>query len=145
MKSGVNVLGCLAVALIAVAIAPGCGGSGSDTVEQQTRASGSPEAPDVEQPLSPAEAHGRELFVQKCGSCHTFEAAGTVGQIGPNLGDIAVNEADVLHAVRTGGGRHAKGQGTGPSGNMPANLYTGKDAQDVAAFVAANASGSSTP
>jgi hypothetical protein len=28
---------------------------------------------------------------------------------------------------------------------MPAGLYTGKDAQDVAAFVAANASGSSTP
>jgi mono/diheme cytochrome c family protein len=99
----------------------------------------------VEQPLSPAEIHGRDLFIPHCGSCHTFDAAGTVGQIGPNLDDIAVNEADVLHAIRTGGGRHAKGQGTGPSGNMPRNLVTGKDAQDVAAFVAANASGSSTP
>ena len=85
------------------------------------------------------------LFIQHCGSCHTFDAAGTLGQIGPNLDDIAVNEADVLHAIRTGGGRHAKGQGTGPSGNMPRNLVTGKDAEDVAAFVAANASGSSTP
>ena len=78
-------------------------------------------------------------------SCHTLDAAGTVGNVGPNLDDIAVNHADVLHAIRTGGGRHAKGQGTGPSGNMPRNLVTGKDAQEVAAFVAANASGSSTP
>jgi mono/diheme cytochrome c family protein len=131
--------------LVCVVIAVGCGGSGSDTVEQQTRASGSPEAPHAEQPLSPAEAHGRQLFIQHCGSCHTFDAAGTIGQVGPNLADIAVNEADVLHAIRTGGGRHAKGQGSGPSGNMPRNLVTGKDAQDVAAFVAANASGSSTP
>jgi mono/diheme cytochrome c family protein len=145
MKRGLNALGCLAVALIALAIGIGCGGSGSDTVEQQTATAGAPEAPNPEQPLSPAESHGRDLFVQHCGACHTFDAAGTVGQVGPNLEDIAVDEADVLHAIRTGGGRHAKGQGTGPSGNMPRNLVTGKDAQDVAAFVAANASGSSTP
>jgi mono/diheme cytochrome c family protein len=127
-------------------VALGCGGgSDSETVEQHTSASGAPQAADVEQPLSDAEVHGRELFVQNCGSCHTLDAAGTVGNVGPNLGDIAVNEADVLHAIRTGGGRHAKGQSTGPSGNMPRNLVTGKDAQDVAAFVAANASGSSTP
>jgi len=50
-----------------------------------------------------------------------------------------------LHAIRTGGGRHSKGQGTGPSANMPRNLVTGKEAHGVAAFVAANASGSSTP
>ena len=129
-----------------VLAATGCGGgSGSDTVEQHTSASGAPEAGAVEQPLSQAELHGRQLFVAHCGSCHTLAAAGTVGQVGPNLGDIAVNEADVLHAIRTGGGRHAKGQETGPSGNMPRNLVTGKDAQDVAAFVAANAGGSSTP
>jgi mono/diheme cytochrome c family protein len=139
-----SVLGCLAAAGVCVAIATGCN-SGSATVSQQTRASGTPEAPHTEQPLSSAEIHGQQLFVQKCGSCHTFDAAGTNGQVGPNLGDIAVNEGDVLHAIRTGGGRHAKGQGAGPSGNMPAGLYTGKDAQDVAAFVAANASGSSTP
>jgi mono/diheme cytochrome c family protein len=131
--------------LACVASAAGCGGSGSDTVAQGTRSSGAPEAPSAAQPLSPAEAHGRDLFIQRCGACHTFDAAGTLGNVGPDLGDIAVNEADVLHAIRTGGGRHAKGQGSGPSGNMPRNLVTGKDAQDVAAFVAANASGSSTP
>jgi mono/diheme cytochrome c family protein len=136
---------CLAAGLACIAIAVGCGGSGSDTVAQGTRSTGAPLAPNPEQPLSDAEIHGRDLFVQHCGACHTFEAAGTVGQVGPNLEDVAVNEADVLHAIRTGGGRHAKGQTTGPSGNMPRNLVTGKDAQDVAAFVAANASGSSTP
>jgi mono/diheme cytochrome c family protein len=127
-------------------VALGCGGgSDSATIEQHTSSTGAPLSAGTEQPLSASEQHGRELFVANCGSCHTFDAAGTVGQVGPNLDDIAVNEADVLHAIRTGGGRHAKGQGAGPSGNMPQNLVTGKDAQDVAAFVGANASGSSTP
>jgi mono/diheme cytochrome c family protein len=136
---------CLAAGAISALGAPGCGGgSDSATVGQRTSASGAPEPPATEQPLTPAQLHGRDLFVQHCGSCHTLAAAGTVGQVGPNLGDIAVNEADVLHAIRTGGGRHSHGAG-GRTGNMPRNLVTGKDAQDVASFVAANASGSSTP
>jgi mono/diheme cytochrome c family protein len=143
LRSGVA---CLAAAALSVLIAAGCGGgSDSETVQQRTSASGAPEAPATEQPMSQAELQGRQLFVNHCGACHTLAAAGTIGQVGPNLGDIAVNEADVVHAIRTGGGRHAKGQETGPSGNMPRNLVTGKDAQDVAAFVAANAGGSSTP
>jgi mono/diheme cytochrome c family protein len=143
-KRAGSVVACLAT--VASLAAAGCGGgSDSETVQQHTSASGAPESGGTEQPLSQAQIHGRDLFVQHCGSCHTLDAAGTVGQVGPNLGDIAVNEADVLHAIRTGGGRHAKGQETGPSGNMPRNLVTGKDAQDVAAFVAANAGGSSTP
>ena len=134
---------CLAAGAI-MALASCGGGSGSDTVEQRTASSGAPESADVEQPLSTAEQHGRELFVQNCGSCHTLDAAGTVGQIGPNLDEIAINEADVLDAIRTGGGRHSRGAG-GQTGNMPRNLVTGQDAQDVAAFVSASASGSSTP
>jgi mono/diheme cytochrome c family protein len=136
---------CLAAGAVCVLVVLGCGGgSDSATVNQRTSQSGAPEPGASEQPLTPAEQQGRQLFVDHCGSCHTLDAAGTVGQIGPNLGDIAVNEADVLHAIRTGGGRHSHGAG-GRTGNMPRNLVTGKDAQDVAAFVAANASGSSTP
>jgi len=136
---------CLAVAALGT-LAAGCGGGDdSETVQQSSSPSGAPEAPDTNQPLSQAEVHGRDLFVAHCGACHTLDAAGTVGNVGPNLGDISITEQDVLAAIRTGGGRHAKGQETGPSGTMPANIVTGKDAQDVAAFVAANASGSSTP
>ena len=140
------VVACVAAGAASALVALGCGGgSDSATVEQRTSASGAPAAADTEQPLSQAEQHGRDLFVQNCGSCHTLDAAGTVGQVGPNLDDIAINEADVLQAIKTGGGRHAKGQEAGPSGNMPRNLVIGKDAQDVAAFVGASASGSSTP
>ena len=142
-NSLIAALTCLVALLVLVA---GCGGGNdSDTVQGSSSPSGAPEAPDVEQPLSESEVHGRDLFVEHCGACHTLAAAGTVGNVGPNLGDIAINEQDVLQAIKTGGGRHAKGQETGPSGTMPANLVTGKDAQDVAAFVGANAGGSSTP
>ena len=58
--------------------------------------------------------------------------AGTLGQIGPNLGDIPLSEDEVLTAIEIGG----RG-----SGNMPKNLVTGKDAEDVAAFVAASGPG----
>jgi mono/diheme cytochrome c family protein len=128
---------CLTAGLISIALAAGCGGGDdSDTVAQETATAGAPLSPEQDQPLSAAEEHGRDLFIERCGSCHTLDAAGTVGEIGPNLGDISVTEEDVRRAIMIGG--------TG-SGNMPQNLVTGKDAQDVAAFVAANAGGSSTP
>ena len=127
--------GAAAAVLAAAALltTAGCGGDdGSDTVERETATAGAPQAPEVEQPLSAAEQHGREVFIQTCGACHTLDAAGTTGQIGPNLGDIPLTESDVRRAIRIGG----RG-----SGNMPANLLQGKDAQDVAAFVAASGPG----
>jgi mono/diheme cytochrome c family protein len=140
-----SALACLAAGAICALVALGCGGgSDSATVSQRTSQSGAPEPGSAGQPLSMAEQHGRDLFVRHCGSCHTFDAAGTIGQVGPNLDDIAVNEADVLRAIRIGGGSHSHGAG-GRTGNMPRNIVTGMDAQDVAAFVGANASGSSTP
>jgi mono/diheme cytochrome c family protein len=139
-----RVTGIALAAVFAVAITScGPGGSG-ETVAQHTAAAGAPEAPNTDQPLSAAERMGRDEFVRHCGSCHTLEAAGTIGQIGPNLGDIAITEADILRAIRTGGGGHSHGAG-GRTGNMPRNLVTGKEARDVASFVAANASGSETP
>ena len=136
--SVILILGALSLAITA------CGGDNNGTVAQSTATLGAPEAPSVGQPLSASEQHGQALFVQHCGTCHTFEAAGTTGTIGPNLGNIAIDEADVLAAIKTGGGSHSRGAG-GRTGNMPANLVTGQDAKDVAAFVAANASGSETP
>ena len=94
----------LAAATVCILVAASCGGDdGSDTVDQQTRASGTPEAPEAEQPLSQAQIRGRDLFVENCGSCHTLDAAGTVGQIGPDLDDISISEEDVLRAIMIGG------------------------------------------
>jgi cytochrome c551 len=122
----------------AVLVLAACGGdTGSpDTLSEETATQGAPQAPDTEQPLSPAEEHGQELFVETCGSCHTLDAAGTQGQIGPNLGDIPLDEGEVLTAIENGG------KGTG---NMPAGLLSGKDAEDVAAFVAKSGPGASGP
>jgi mono/diheme cytochrome c family protein len=131
-------------ALAALALIAGCGGDANSTTTQATATAGAPEAPNQEQPLSAAEKHGRDLFVEDCGSCHTLDAAGTTGQLGPDLGDIPLTEEDVLAAIRTGGGRHSHGAG-GRTGNMPRNLVTGQDAKDVAAFVSASGPGASTP
>jgi mono/diheme cytochrome c family protein len=123
--------------IVVAALAAGCGDGGSgETVEQSTATSGTPEAPAEEQPLSPAEEHGRQVFIETCGSCHTLDAAGTTGQIGPDLGDIPLDQADVRRAIEIGG--------TG-SGTMPRNLVSGVDAADVAAFVAASGPGASGP
>jgi mono/diheme cytochrome c family protein len=127
----------LVAALLALGPVAGCGDGGSgETVEQSTATSGTPEAPAEEQPLSPAEEHGRQVFIETCGSCHTLDAAGTTGQIGPDLGNIPLDQADVRRAIEIGG--------TG-SGTMPRNLVSGVDAADVAAFVAASGPGASGP
>jgi mono/diheme cytochrome c family protein len=128
----------LAAAAICIVLAGGCGGgSDSNTVAVQSSPSGAPEPPATEQPLSAAEQHGRDLFVQHCGSCHTLDAAGTVGNIGANLNEIPIDYREARRAIRIGGGPHSLGAG-GRTGNRPANLVTGKDARAVAAFVAAS-------
>jgi len=122
-----------AVAIVLVLASCGDDADSGDTVAQETATQGAPQAPDAEQPLAPAEEHGRELFIENCGSCHTLDAAGTQGQIGPNLGDIPLDEEEVLAAIENGG--------TG-TGNMPSGLVSGQDAEDVAAFVANSGPGS---
>ena len=96
---------------------------------------------------------GKTLFLGKggCAGCHTLSAAGATGTAGPNLDDaFAQARADgfkessireiVLDQIRDPG-QYATQQ-SNPNylqANMPPNLVTGKDAEDVAAFVAANA------
>jgi mono/diheme cytochrome c family protein len=87
--------------------------------------------------LSKEEQKGRELFAHACGVCHTLAATKSVGRIGPNL-DIRVGDD-----VPTEAGRRAlvlntilEGRAIG-LGNMPAELYVGKEAEEVAKFVAA--------
>lgn len=78
--------------------------------------------------LTAAEEHGRELFGQRCALCHTLKAANAVAQVGPDLDQLQPNKALVLATIKSG--RSAG------NGQMPANIYTGQDAVDVAEFVA---------
>jgi mono/diheme cytochrome c family protein len=79
--------------------------------------------------LTSAEATGRELFARSCATCHTLAAAAAVGHVGPNLDLLRPPAALVLNAIETG---RARG-----NGNMPAGIYVGQQAADVAQFVAA--------
>jgi plastocyanin len=91
---------------------------------------------------------GKRLFVSKCGSCHVLGRAGTKGTVGPNL-DQAFQQAlhdgmersgirgavreQILHPsnFEAEGGKRSDG-----SQAMPADVVTGDDASDVAAYVA---------
>ena len=87
--------------------------------------------------LTPQQEKGRELFARSCAVCHTLDATKAVGRTGPNL-DVRVGsdistpvgrKALVLSAITEG---RARGLG-----QMPAGLYQGKEAEDIADFVAA--------
>jgi mono/diheme cytochrome c family protein len=78
--------------------------------------------------LTADEKHGQELFGRRCGLCHTLKAANAVARVGPDLDTLAPNEQFVLDTI-------LKGRSNG-NGQMPAQIYTGKDAEDVAKFVA---------
>jgi mono/diheme cytochrome c family protein len=49
-------------------------------------------------------ADGKTVFTGNCGSCHTLAAAGTSGQVGPNLDDTSLGASDVEAIVREGRG-----------------------------------------
>jgi mono/diheme cytochrome c family protein len=70
---------------------------------------------------------GKLIFTQSCGTCHTLADAGTSGQVGPPLDEVKPDSKRVLNAIKKGG--------TG-SGTMPANIVSGKEAQQVADYVA---------
>ena len=78
--------------------------------------------------LTEEEKRGQELFGRRCSLCHTLKAANAVARVGPNLDTLAPNEALTLDAIE-------KGRSNG-NGQMPAQLFEGEDARDVARFVA---------
>jgi mono/diheme cytochrome c family protein len=116
----------LAVALAGgVLVLAGCGGA------ENTLATADVEA-------------GKTKFVQQCGGCHVMENAGTEGISGPNLDDAfgpareqGLDETQFLGVVK----RWIKIAPQSPRPGsypvaMPQNLVTGKDADDVSAYVA---------
>ena len=80
---------------------------------------------------------GKQLFVQKCGSCHVLGRAQTKGTTGPNL-DEAFQQAlkDGLERSGLRGAVHGWILHPNRYGVMPAKLVTGQKAYDVAAYVA---------
>jgi mono/diheme cytochrome c family protein len=78
--------------------------------------------------LSAAEEHGREVFKERCSTCHTLDDAGAVGKVGPDLDNLRPPVALTLDALKNG---RARGQG-----QMPAQLVTGTEARDVAKYLA---------
>jgi cbb3-type cytochrome c oxidase subunit III len=125
------VLAALAGAAVAVALA-GCGTGG--IVSSSANAQ-----------------NGKALFQQKCAGCHALAAVGSTATIGPNLDDAFAQArkdgykessiANIVHDQIRFPGQYPTGQNNPNylTANMPANLVTGSDAEDVAAFVAANA------
>lgn len=94
-------------------------------------------------------SRGKELFTQKCGSCHTLAEAGTSGKIGPNLddafgGDRAQHfKRSTIQQVVAGQIKYPGQRTSGP--NMPANLVKGSDVDAVAAYIASAAGTGATP
>lgn len=81
--------------------------------------------------------NGKELFVQKCGACHTLAHANTTGDTGPNLDDaFAQDRIDGINSSAIQGLVDWWIQYPNSQGVMPAKLFSGQDAQDVAAYVA---------
>jgi mono/diheme cytochrome c family protein len=83
--------------------------------------------------LTPLQEKGRELFGDRCAACHSLKAAGATAKIGPDLDEPPRPKALVLDAID-------KGRAAG-NGNMPAEIYSGEDAEAVAEFVAVASGG----
>jgi mono/diheme cytochrome c family protein len=78
---------------------------------------------------------GKALFAAKCSSCHVLADAKAQGKVGPNLDEAfgpdrqqGFDESTIKDVVR--------GQIAYPEEPMPANIYEGEEADDVAAYVA---------
>lgn len=76
-------------------------------------------------------ANGETLFAAKCAGCHGQGGVG--GGIGPNLVGTGLDAPAVAGVVAAG------------RGAMPAGLFTGQDAADVAAYVAGISGGGAPP
>jgi len=80
---------------------------------------------------------GKELFVSKCGSCHTLTHAGTTGTVGPNLDyAFAEDRHDNFSDSEIQGLVDFQIEFPNTQGVMPPMLYHGQAAEDVAAYVA---------
>ncbi len=91
--------------------------------------------------LTAAEQVGRELFGEHCATCHTLAGDNAVGEVGPNFNKLHVTEAKVLHTLANGCLQNPTSAEVNQLclgyGNMPADILEGRQATDVAKFLAA--------
>ena len=86
-------------------------------------------------------ANGRQLFIEKCGTCHYLKEAGTSGNVGPDLDAAFANsraegmDQDTIEGVVTDQISHPRDTDPDSPTYMPPELVTGQDADDVAAYV----------
>jgi mono/diheme cytochrome c family protein len=90
--------------------------------------------------MTAAEQAGRELFSEHCAVCHTLAADNAVGKVGPNLDQLRPSEAIVLKTIANGCVQQPASSNADDVclgyGTMPADIVEGRQAQDIAAFVA---------
>jgi mono/diheme cytochrome c family protein len=86
---------------------------------------------------------GRQLFNAKCGTCHKMAAAASVGTQGPDLDaafaaarEAGMDEDTIRGITHAQVLRPQPPEEQFPGVSMPADIVTGKDLDDVAAYVA---------
>jgi mono/diheme cytochrome c family protein len=107
----------------------GCGGGEEVSPTPETIVGTLPEATTAEQPTSTLQgdaSNGAKVFASAgCGGCHTLEAAGSSGAVGPNLDQAQPDPSLVTQRV-------TNGQGAMPSF---ADSLSEQEIADVAAYV----------
>jgi mono/diheme cytochrome c family protein len=84
---------------------------------------------------------GRILFIQKCGVCHVLAEAGTTAEVGPDLdGAFAAarevgENSDTIEGIVKAQVENPRPVNDNPAVSMPADIVSGQDLDDVAAYV----------
>jgi len=116
------------LALLLVLGLAACGGGGGDDDAGDDAAT-----PAAEEPAAGDDegGEGRQVFASSCGGCHTLEAAGTSGTVGPPLDGHDLDREEIEEQVREGGGAMPAFEGT----------LSDEEIEAVSDFVAQHGSG----
>jgi mono/diheme cytochrome c family protein len=120
----------LLVAGLLVLVASGCGGD-DDSDSAEPPAATTTDTTDGDEGATGDAANGETVFASAgCGGCHTFEAAGSSGDVGPDLDSLSPSFNAVVEQVTNGGGA------------MPSfeDELSEQEIRDVAAFVSGESS-----
>lgn len=113
-----RLLPALVCALVLAIVASGCGGTSKADIDR-----------------------GRTLFIENCGACHAMAQAGTSSTVGPDLDHAfaaaraAGMDAETIEGVVIPQVEHPRPSTDNPTVSMPADIVTGRDLEDVAAYV----------